>query len=800
MITEYELHINDSTLQLTSADIKNWNDVKIKLTRSNLDGVTRSFTSQFEFVGDAAEVLYEAFLTNGIFAKASISILTLNNRWEYDKLFECDLDFSSVSYENGIFKINAIDNSLAALIKANKGTKYEFIVGSDIAPDDVFRFDRVPVTETVTYEITGGETNDDNGSLEVDCGNTAFFNNNRLYCGSVGDEICVGRHVMYEDDQGVESGSYMLSGLRDVEVTLDWSISVDTSAGNGGLVNLAVVNLYGSTIEEIPLCGISGISRTFLPVTNESELANYPVETYHGSYALIDGIVWAVTYTGSWSRSYWESTGKTKDEYFRVDYSGSTKMTLKKGGNIYIKATHSYVPPTIVTLFSSEFKFSWIARGEACNIDCFKARTVCQFLLDKMTEGRINARAIISGYDSRLAMTRLCAAESIRGIKDAKLYSSFSNFCDWMSAVFGYTYEIGDLKNDDFSQVKEFGTIIGTPYNIEEIAYIGNVVAKNVQYFTVYKCFAYYSNEKWYKSFPGSLDYNSSEGFARTDTIFNLNGKLYCFDASKGLVAYEEQLSTIGQPYYPVTFKHRTELFSDGADVIDIENVTDLSLSVDNGVIYSKVTAGYDEKDYDSVNGRDEFNFNATYSTGYSVNENELSLVSKYRADCYGIEFLAQKRAEDTTDSDSDSDIFFALVESLDGTLVPSRAKTVENTLTDQVFNAAFSPVSCIEANAAYIGMMNEGVTLAFASSTGNSDVEIDGVSFKTPIYIQRQLAKCMTLKFSTDLNELPHNFGDIVRLTYNGTEYEGYIKDMELGIARSETVEYTLIVKSIAV
>lgn len=800
MITEYELHINGSTLRLTSADIKNWNDVKLKLTRSNFDGVTRSFTSQFEFVGDAADTLYDAFLAGGIFTCASISVLTLNNRWEYDKLFECDLDFSSVSYEDGIFKINAIDNSLAALIKANKGTKYEFVVGHDIAPDGVFRFDRVPVTETVTYEITGGETNEDNGSLEVDCGNAAIFNNNRLYCGCVGDEICVGRHVMYEDDQEVDSGSYMLSGLREVEVTLDWSISVDTSAGNGGLVNLAVVNLYGSSIEETPLCGISGYGRNFLPVTSESELAKYPAETYHGSYAVIDGIVWAVTYTGAWSRSYWESTGKTRNEYFRVDYSGSTKMTLRKGGTIYIKATQSHVPPTIVTIFSSEFKFSWIARGEACNVDCFKARTVCQFLLDKITDGKINTRAIISGYDSRLAMTRLCAAESIRGIKESKLYSSFSDFCDWMSAVFGYTYEIGDFKNDDFSQVQEFGAVIGTPYNIEASAYTGDVSVNNVQYFTAYKCFVYYSNEKWYKSFPGSLDYNSTDGIARTDTVFTLNGKHYCFDADKGLVAFDGQLSTIGQPYCPVTFKHRTELFRDDAEVIDIENVTDLSLSVDNGVIYSKVTAGYVEKGYDSVNGRDEFNFNATFSTGYTVDENELSLVSKYRADCYGIEFLAQKRAEDTTDSDSDSDVFFVLVESNGGILVASREQTVENTLTDQVFNTSFSPVACIKANDAYIGMMHDGFTLVFASSTGNSNVIIDGASFKAPIDIQRQLAKCLMLKFSTDLDRLPQNFDEIVRLTYNGTEYQGYIKDIELGIARSETVEYTLIVKSIAV
>jgi len=41
----------------------------------------------------------------------------------------------------------------------------------------------------------------------------------------------------------------------------------------------------------------------------------------------------------------------------------------------------------------------------------------------------------------------------------------------------------------------------------------------------------------------------------------------------------------------------------------------DLSYSVDTGVIYSSVNIGYDSKDYDSINGRDEFNFNNTYTT-----------------------------------------------------------------------------------------------------------------------------------------------------------------------------------------
>ena len=59
------------------------------------------------------------------------------------------------------------------------------------------------------------------------------------------------------------------------------------------------------------------------------------------------------------------------------------------------------------------------------------------------------------------------------------------------------------------------------------------------------------------------------------------------------------------------------------------------------------------------MNGRDEFRFTTEYTTGIDITDNVLELISPYRADVYGIEFLSQKRGQDTTDSESDNDVFF---------------------------------------------------------------------------------------------------------------------------------------------
>lgn len=148
-----------------------------------------------------------------------------------------------------------------------------------------------------------------------------------------------------------------------------------------------------------------------------------------------------------------------------------------------------------------------------------------------------------------------------------------------------------------------------------------------------------------------------------------------------------------------VTFTHRDNLFANTVvNELGME-INDYELAVNDSLIYSSVKVGYDKQDYDSVNGRDEFRFTNEFSTGLKLTDNTLSLISPYRADAYGIEFLVQKRGEDTTDNDSDNDVFFVECDNsvpVDQPLLlyrPYSADQLSGLLSpDTMFNLNYSP------------------------------------------------------------------------------------------------------------
>ena len=173
-------------------------------------------------------------------------------------------------------------------------------------------------------------------------------------------------------------------------------------------------------------------------------------------------------------------------------------------------------------------------------------------------------------------------------------------------------------------------------------------------------------------------------------------------------------------------------------------------------------------------------------------------MISKYRSDCYGIEFAVQKRAEKTTDTKSDKDVFFALCANSDGKLVPDRSMTIQNALSDFVFNGAFSPMACVKANAGYIGLQADELMLTFASSTGNSEIVIDGMAMNSNIVLDTPIATCGNIDFNTDDVDDIADVNELVEVEDEGILYLGYLKEVDVKYAKAETANYKLIVKSI--
>lgn len=135
-----QILINGISYEATD-DLKNWDDFGISQKRSNYDGVIRSFSTSFEFVNRSYDLLKEEFEQHYLSAKAAIVFYLRNNSWNWDEIFRCALDFSTYSEDGYVVSINAIDNTLAAIIKAKKSIQYEYPVAD--LQTSILNYDRL---------------------------------------------------------------------------------------------------------------------------------------------------------------------------------------------------------------------------------------------------------------------------------------------------------------------------------------------------------------------------------------------------------------------------------------------------------------------------------------------------------------------------------------------------------------------------------------------------------------------------------------------------------------------------------
>jgi hypothetical protein len=233
-----------------------------------------------------------------------------------------------------------------------------------------------------------------------------------------------------------------------------------------------------------------------------------------------------------------------------------------------------------------------------------------------------------------------------------------------------------------------------------------------------------------------------------------------------------------------VQFVHRSAVFSEDHTKV-IENIRDVKYSINDGIIYTEVDAGYGKKEYGEINGRLEKNFTNYYATGHHVTDKKLSLISKYRADAYGIEFTLRKgeTQKESTDDKNDEDVFFLCAEEVGGALTYAASQ-----------NAAYSPAVCVANNAAYIAAFGNGaaVTLEMTSSDGNNELSDITIAAGTALFSAGEL------DFETDDMVEPADLDGLVQVDDKGYRYTGFISEAKARYGRQNGMEYKLIVKEI--
>ncbi|SHF98347.1 hypothetical protein SAMN05444349_1554 [Bacteroides faecichinchillae] len=100
MLCKYVLTVAGVSYDIPISCLRNWDDIKYSLKRSELAGVVRTFTSKFEFIDLAYDLLLEEYLKNEFNSNASVTVLGIDNNHIYsNELFTCQLDFSTFSHD-----------------------------------------------------------------------------------------------------------------------------------------------------------------------------------------------------------------------------------------------------------------------------------------------------------------------------------------------------------------------------------------------------------------------------------------------------------------------------------------------------------------------------------------------------------------------------------------------------------------------------------------------------------------------------------------------------------------------------
>lgn len=392
MLCKFVLIIDEVSYELSNSAIKNWKEVSYSLKRTDYSGITRTFTSKFEFINDAYDLLLSEYRQQYLMAAAMIEVYTVTNNHEYELRFRCPLDFSSMKIEAGVLSMNSVDDSIASLIKSQKGTQFEYLV-KDMKEAKQLYYDRLELRNNIKYVIVGDKTDDNGNSIFV-------FSSNKDNPSNEKDAI-----VEYTSAEVVKRSGFLYSDLPRNESAYPFFVSENGDL-SGTLSGRIVVKCYEAT--------------------NIGSIRLYIWRKKRASVSVFNGLF------------YPDGTSIVFDlnEAFSIDAGEILHCSF-----IISRAEQSNLDSkgTIEVDSSSRIELTFNSRSMPEMIDVISPQTLLNKLLNSINGGKDGIIGEIeSGSDTRLDNSLIVAAESIRNLPNAKLYSSFSKFEDWMCAEFGY--------------------------------------------------------------------------------------------------------------------------------------------------------------------------------------------------------------------------------------------------------------------------------------------------------------------------------------------------------------------------
>lgn len=307
---------------------------------------------------------------------------------------------------------------------------------------------------------------------------------------------------------------------------------------------------------------------------------------------------------------------------------------------------------------------------------------------------------------------------------------------------------------------------------------------------------------------PASQKYKyrivAAESIANYDTPY-FHGNMNDFIKWMKVLGFEQYYNAATKT---LTFVPRDYMYQKG-EIIDLSEseVSDLAISPATDVLYSSVKAGCEKEDYDNeyLDGI-EINAEFQYTTGLTNIDQELDLVSPYRADAVGIQNLYRsfKEPETADRQDADSDIFAVVLNNNGTTYMGSYIEAYDQLTggTISLFNALLSGPYIVKNNESLIGMSTE--KLIFSSTSGNKNGSIDGISIDADRTLSKKLFTPIIYSFKEgSLDFPPYDWFNaltsarLVVVTWHGKQLRGFVKNIARTLGNETERDWELYAES---
>lgn len=296
----------------------------------------------------------------------------------------------------------------------------------------------------------------------------------------------------------------------------------------------------------------------------------------------------------------------------------------------------------------------------------------------------------------------------------------------------------------------------------------------------------------------------AAESIANYDTPY-FHGNMNDFIKWMKVLGFEQHYNVATKT---LTFVPRDNLYQKG-EIIDLSEseVSDLAISPATDVLYSSVKAGCEKEDYDNeyLDGI-EINAEFQYTTGLTNIDQELDLVSPYRADAIGIQNLYRSFNEPTIADrkDADSDIFAVVLNNNGTTYMGSYIEAYDQLTggTISLFNALLSGPYIVKNNESLIGMSTE--KLIFSSTSGNKKGRIGGISIDADRTLSKKLFTPIIYSFKEGSLDFPSydwfnnlTSSRLVVVTWHGKQLRGFVKNIARTLGNETERDWELYAES---